>query len=164
MHTKMSTFSSSSKKNWDKLGVFASLFCAIHCLSAPLLFIFLPAFAEIWGHRSSHIIIALLVLPLASTVLFRGYRQHRRRWILITTVIGITAVLASCMLPYLATASGESDVCCPQIVTDDSDNLVLQFPPASLAAILGSVFLVISHTGNFVCCKKCLSPSENCCN
>ena len=91
----MSTFSSSSKKSWDKLGVFASLFCAIHCLSAPLLFIFLPAFAEIWGHRSSHIIIALLVLPLASTVLFRGYRQHRRRWILITTVIGITAVLAS---------------------------------------------------------------------
>ena len=154
----------SKGKNWDKLGVFASLFCAIHCFSAPLLFIFLPTFAQVWGHPFSHIIIALAVLPLACTVLFRGYRQHHRRWILVTTFIGATAVIASCALPYLTTNAEGADTCCPQVVTNESNNLVLQFPPASLAAILGSIFLVISHVGNFVCCRKCLSADENCCD
>ena len=154
----------STKKNWDRLGVFASLFCAIHCLSAPLLFIFLPTFAQVWGHPFSHIIIAVAVLPLACTVLFRGYRQHRRQWILVTTLIGAIAVIASCMLPYLTANTGEVDTCCPQVVTNEANNLVLQFPPASLAAILGSIFLVISHAGNFVCCRKCLSVDQNCCD
>ena len=149
---------------FDKWGVFISLFCGIHCLSAPLLFIFLPTFAEIWGHPFSHIIIALVILPLASTVLIKGYFVHKRRWILLTTILGIVAVITSCILPYLVEAPPDCDTCCPQVVTTDTDQITIQFPLASIAAITGSVLLVISHLGNMICCRKCLSSSESCCD
>ena len=148
----------------DKWGIFVSLLCGIHCLSAPLLFIFLPAFAEIWGHPLSHILIAIVILPLACTVLIKGYLIHKRRWILLTTTLGIVAVISSCILPYLVEAPPDCDTCCPQVVTTDTDQVAIQFPLASIAAITGSVLLVISHLGNLICCRKCLSVSENCCD
>jgi hypothetical protein len=87
--------------NWDRIGIFASGACAVHCLIAPFLFLLMPAFAEIWAHPASHLVIAVVVLPAAATVLLRGYRKHRRHWILGATSLGVLAILVGCALPYL---------------------------------------------------------------
>lgn len=149
---------------YDRLGVFASAACAVHCLAAPLLFLAVPAIADVWSHPLSHAVIALVVLPLASSVLLRGYRLHGRRWIAASTVIGIGAVIVGCILPYVggpaesAVAAEESATacaCCLQVVEDEAGGSKLEIPPASIATLIGSAFLVASHLGNLVSCRSC---------
>ena len=54
------------KGRWDRLGIAASTACTIHCLVAPLLFLFLPRLADVWAHPASHALVALFVLPMAA--------------------------------------------------------------------------------------------------
>jgi len=138
--------------------MWASAACTVHCLIAPALLLLAPTVAELWGHPASHALIALLVLPLAATVLRRGYVLHHKRWIAITTVLGAVCVLLGCVLPYMG-ASGEGGVayteCCPQLLEDSDGGVQLHLPAASIATVLGSVLLIISHLGNLVSCRRC---------
>ena len=153
-----------AKERWDRLGVWASTACAIHCLVAPLLFLAAPTFAGIWAHPSAHAIVAVLVLPLAGSVLFRGYRKHRRLWVALAAGIGAACIVIGCILPFVepgaVTAASETaavphDNCCPQVLEDESGSTTLSWPPASIVTILGSVLLVASHLGNLTCCRSC---------
>lgn len=151
---------------WDRLGIWASAACAVHCFAAPLLFLLVPTLAGIWAHPASHVLIALLVLPLAGTVLLRGYRVHRRRWILTTTVLGGLAILVGCVLPYVsfgevASAASHTE-CCPHVAADAQGGLGFRLPPASIVTILGSVLLVVSHAGNLICGRRCRSEACGC--
>ena len=74
---------------WDRLGVWASIACTAHCMAAPFLFILAPGFAGIWAHPGSHALIATLVLPLAVTIIRKGYKLHGRRWIAGATGLGL---------------------------------------------------------------------------
>lgn len=168
---------------WDRLGSLASSACAIHCLVTPLLFLALPAFAKVWAHPASHALMALFVVPLALTVVIQGYRQHRRRWVLFAAIGGIAFILVGSALPYLPSdgasttaiaSAGETSSgpaasgvavpeattatcteCCPTVVTDESGESRLHWPPAALVTIAGSVLLVSSHLGNRRGCKGC---------
>ena len=157
----------------DRVGIWASAACAVHCFAAPLLFLLAPAFTDIWAHPASHVLIALFVLPLAATVLLRGYRVHQRKWILVTTSLGVFAILVGCVLPYVGThvveaatahgaaiagegaASTACNSCCPSLETSPDGETSLKLPPASIATILGSFFLIVSHAGNLSCCRSC---------
>ena len=149
----------------DRLGVFASAACAVHCLVAPLLFLIVPSIAGVWSHPLSHAVIALVVLPLASSVLFKGYRLHGRRWVAASTMIGIGAVIIGCLLPYVGGAAeaaavaeetASSCACCLHVVEDEAGGSKLRIPPASVATLIGSAFLVASHLGNLVNCRRCM--------
>lgn len=83
----------------DRLGIAASLACAIHCLVAPVLLLLLPAAGSIWSHPSVHWILAALVLPLALIVVFRGYRHHRRRSAVVAAVFGAAFIVAGLLIP-----------------------------------------------------------------
>ena len=151
---------------WDRLGVWASIACAAHCLVAPFLFLAVPTFAGIWAHPSSHALVALLVLPLAAMVLLRGYRSHQRHWVAAAAMVGMGCILVGCALPFLedggeaaaAATTACQDNCCPQIVQEEDGSTTLGWPPASIATLLGSVLLVASHMGNLACCRSCLGP------
>ena len=147
---------------WDRLGVWASVACTLHCIAGPFLFLAVPAFAEVWAHPASHALIAIFVLPLACTVLLRGYRVHRKHWVATCAMIGIAFVVAGSVLPFLgnevaAAESGACASCCPQLVESaDGDGFAgLSWPPASIATVLGSCFLVASHLGNLAYCRCC---------
>lgn len=147
---------------WDRLGVFASVACAVHCLAAPLLFLAAPALGDLWAHPLSHALIALLVLPLAASVLWRGYRTHRKNWIAVSAVIGMSAVLLGCALPFTGAEAQASDAaacasCCLQVVEEQDGGFSLGLPPASIATLVGSFFLVACHLGNLTCCRFCKS-------
>lgn len=83
----------------DRLGVAASILCAIHCGLAPVLLLALPSFGRVWAHPASHLLVAIFIVPLAVFSILNGYRTHQKRWILVATSIGILLVLIGVMLP-----------------------------------------------------------------
>jgi hypothetical protein len=91
-----------TEKNADRVGVAASILCAIHCALAPILLIFLPTFGKIWAHPASHALVAILIVPLAAFTLFKGYRKHGKRWIAVSAMAGIFLVLFGAALPAFA--------------------------------------------------------------
>jgi len=158
----------------DKLGMAASLACAIHCLAAPLLLLLLPAAGSVWAHPSVHWILAALVLPLALIVVYRGYRRHRRRSAMVAAVSGAACIAAALVMPGIIAhvppepvealaGTGSSptpfgvaacaDACCPTFTRDASTGaFALSFPPGSMAALAGSVLLILAHAINLHGC------------
>lgn len=97
----------------DRVGMFASILCAIHCAITPVLLLVLPSFAKIWAHPASHWGMALFVVPVAAVMVTMGYRRHRRKWIIGAGVLGISLVLVGAAIPYLEReepAPAESEV------------------------------------------------------
>ena len=94
----------------DRIGVIASVLCAIHCAIAPVLLLFAPAFGRWWAHPASHWIVALFVVPLAGVMVARGFRIHRKHWVMASGATGILLILAGAALPYTGMAkSGEAE-------------------------------------------------------
>ena len=146
---------------WDRLGCWASSACAVHCLASPFVFLALPAFGEVWAHPASHALMALVVVPLALSVLVSGYRRHQLRWVLGAAVLGIACILVGSALPYVhpehaaATGAAVCDACCPTVATDAAGGTHMHVPPAAIATVIGSVFLIAAHLGNRLGCRDC---------
>ena len=104
----------------DRIGIGASILCAIHCAAAPFLLLLLPAFGKIWAHPLSHILVAMLVVPLAAFSIRRGYLTHQKKWVLVTAYIGIFVVLTGATLPAF---SKEPEAQAAQAI-DSEENLV----------------------------------------
>lgn len=176
---------SNNSDRLDRIGGLASTACAIHCLIAPVLFLTLPAFAEIWAHPASHALMAIWVVPMALTVVIHGYRKHRQKWVSAAALVGIACILTGSALPYLpadsdtptvdsldvnspvvdsvAMATDESCECCPSLVTDQSGDMSLYWPPAGIATIMGSGFLIAAHWGNRHCGRRCCENETGTC-
>lgn len=91
--------------NADRVGVAASVLCAIHCGLAPVLLLALPAFGKIWAHPASHALVAILIVPLAILSIRKGYQKHGRRWVVMFAGIGISSVLIGAVLPAFTSKS-----------------------------------------------------------
>lgn len=169
-----------SSRSADHLGIFASVLCAIHCAVTPLLLLIVPAFGKIWSHPASHWGVALFVVPLATIMMTKGYRRHRRNWIVAVGIFGICLVIAGAFLPYLETpadpdASNEEvfvyvageempdtpceDLCCPSLISKADGSTGLHIPPASIVTTLGGIALIITHIGNLCTCAACRKSS-----
>ena len=165
----------------DRIGVVASAACAVHCLVAPLLMLALPVTGAIWSHWSVHWVLAVLVLPLACWVIYRGYRRHGRRLALVAAGLGSALIVAGLILPMvdtdwgvsaslpawmgggLAATAGGAEVehaacadaaCCPAVVPDAATGgWAVAFPAGGLATLLGSLFLTVAHGANLWSCR-----------
>jgi len=104
----------------DRIGVVASVLCAIHCAVTPILLLFAPAFGEIWSHPASHWLVALFVVPLALVMVLRGFRIHRKRWIVGVGLLGIALVIAGAAVPYLPSEPYLVEVETEVVVTDET--------------------------------------------
>lgn len=83
----------------DRIGVVASVLCAIHCAATPVLLLFLPVFGKAWAHPVSHWLMALVVVPLAAASVCFSYRRHRRKWVVVSAVLGILFVIVGAAAP-----------------------------------------------------------------
>jgi hypothetical protein len=83
----------------DRIGVAASVLCAIHCGLAPVLLIAMPAFGRIWAHSASHALVAIFIVPLAFFTIRKGYRTHGKRWVMASAMVGILLVLVGAVTP-----------------------------------------------------------------
>jgi len=96
-------------KKADRIGVIASILCAIHCALTPVLLIAMPAFGKAWAHPATHWGMALVVIPIAILMLVKGYRKHRKKWVVGVGSLGILFIIVGAILPYTEIGtSGES--------------------------------------------------------
>ncbi len=174
----------------DRIGVIASILCAIHCAATPVVFLVLPTLGDFWAHPASHWILALVVVPIALLMIRKGYRNHGRKWILPVGAIGIILVLVGAALPYAGAGSesashshligdGHSegdllhqehgaaghDECCPTVVESPEGTSRLSIPPSSILTTAGGLFLVAIHVGNMRCrqpCRRRRDPPVSC--
>ncbi|MFT6793971.1 MAG: hypothetical protein ACJAR1_001972 [Rubritalea sp.] len=169
----------------DRVGIFASILCAIHCALTPLLLILLPTFGKAWSHPSTHWGMAIVVIPIAFFMLVKGYKRHAKKWIIFVGSIGILLIIIGAILPYtessaigssragLVSNSGEIaaqstcavhggcvDNCCPSIVENEAGETSLHIPPASIVTTLGGLFLIAIHIGNLCGCSNCEKRSK----
>jgi len=85
----------------DRVGILASILCAIHCALTPVFLILLPTFGKAWAHPSNHWGMALIVIPIAIFMMRKGYNKHGRKWVIIAGVAGISFIIVGAILPYV---------------------------------------------------------------
>ncbi|MEM9108461.1 MAG: MerC domain-containing protein [Planctomycetota bacterium] len=170
----------------DRIGISASVLCAIHCIVAPFLLLLLPAAGTVWSHPAVHWVLAALVLPLALWVLYKGYTRHRSQLTLVAASMGGLLILAGLVAPMVHASPilelpmpsffGElvggndaapvcTETCCP-VISHGVAGTALAMPPGGLLTLIGSVFLITAHGSNLLSCRQAakghLSKADNC--
>lgn len=152
---------------YDRIGIAASILCAIHCAATPVLLLLLPTFGEMWAHPATHWGMAIVVVPLAVYMMVKGYRQHSKKWVLAVGGLGVLFILAGAALPYMEaepalapaqtaeTSSASCNSCCPSVQTNEAGEQSLHIPPASIVTTLGGICLIAVHAGNLCLCSVC---------
>ena len=86
----MSTSSRVSPFSADKLGIWASALCVVHCVVTPVLISVSAVFAHfIPGEEKTHRTLAIGVAALGAIALVKGFRTHGRRRILGLMALGL---------------------------------------------------------------------------
>ncbi len=116
---------------WDRLGISASILCVLHCLLTPFLVLLTPFASGFLSDKWFHIMIAVIVFPVALWALLNGYRRHHLPRVLVLGGIGLAFIVgALCLRVY---------------------NINLEF----LFMITGGTFLSIAHFINLRACQSC---------
>ncbi|MBC7996493.1 MAG: MerC domain-containing protein [Leptolyngbya sp.] len=87
----------------DSLGIFASTLCLIHCMAMPFIIAFLPFLGlQFLEGEFAHRVIASFVFLFAIFAIGPGYRQHRRKDVLVFTILGLSMVAGALLIagPY----------------------------------------------------------------
>ena len=86
---------------------------------------------------------ALLVVPLAAVTVAKGYKQHRRRWVIVSALLGIGFVLLGAAAPSFESNSGQNTgnfAIAGASQSASEGNSDGSNTPASLSGSKGSVF------------------------
>jgi len=82
-----------STMRWDRLGVFASSLCAVHCLCLPWLLVAMPFLAgTILADREVELWFVVGSILLATVCTVGGCRAHRKWWLLGLVTTGAVAL------------------------------------------------------------------------
>ncbi len=118
----------------DRLGVWTSSLCVVHCLLTPIVLSisavsahFLPS--EEWTHRA----LALVIAALGAIALVNGYRRHRRRRVMGLMAVGLALIFAGAYWGN-ALPSHRAEV---------------------LITFAGSGFMIAAHRINHTFCNHC---------
>lgn len=84
------------KINWDRLGIAASVACAIHCAVVPLFFTSLPLFGiNIVQNKGFEFMMIGVALVVGILALRHGFRWHHHRYLPMTIfIVGIAMLVA----------------------------------------------------------------------
>ncbi len=125
------------KSQWDRVGIWLSGICLVHCLLLPLALVVLPVSALLvtW-HEDVHIVFAVLLVPTTVLAFYQGYRRHRQKWVLWGFVPGLALVL-------LASFPGHE---------------TLGVLGGTLVTMLGSALLIWGHWQNWRLQARCVWP------
>ena len=98
-HTQHASFEKKTNK-WDKLGVFLSSLCALHCLLTPFLLVAAPFLGELFEQTWIHVILSLFVAPVGLYAFFSGYRHHKNKLLLAVGVLGVALVVGALLMGH----------------------------------------------------------------
>lgn len=86
------------KVSFDKWGIYLSGLCAAHCLFVPVSLALLPSYSHLFTSEWVHLAILALVLPLALLAIWRGYRRHQARQVLVFGSAGVSLLILGVLL------------------------------------------------------------------
>lgn len=119
----------------DRIGIGASVVCLVHCLVTPFVLTGLAAAgAHEAAHHGFHAVVLALALPLALASAWPGYREHRRRHVLVLLGAGV-ALLGGAFLVH--------------DVLGEAGHIAL--------TVLGSLLLLWGHVRNYRLRARCAS-------
>ena len=135
----------------DRLAVFLSMACVIHCIGLPILLVLLPGLSMLpivetasccphgdetvafFSMANFHMLMVLVVVPTSAYALISGYIQHRRFPVVITGLVGLTILAVAAILGV-------------KILGSDAERAL---------TVAGSTAISCAHIWNFSLCRKC---------
>jgi hypothetical protein len=78
---------------WDRAGMTASTLCVAHCIATPFVAAALPIIAATEG--ATHGVLALAVLSFGLLAIVPGFKEHRRRQVLVLGFVGVALIWTS---------------------------------------------------------------------
>jgi O-antigen/teichoic acid export membrane protein len=86
-----------SSQGLDRLAIFLSGLCLLHCLAIPVALLAAPLLGRWLDHTETSVHWALLAgaIPLSAVALWRGYRRHHRNYILVLGAVGLFLMLVA---------------------------------------------------------------------
>lgn len=122
------------RSNLDMVGMGMSILCMVHCLAFPLLLAFSPQLMR-WlpGDDLTHRSLVVVIGLLGVFAFRRGYRIHRRAWVLLLFLLGVAFVLAAA-------------ICGEAMLSERGEAAI---------TVCGSLCIVAAHFFNQRCCRTC---------
>ena len=120
-----------AKINLDKVGIGASLLCAIHCALLPVLFTTLPLLGvEVLENENLELGFIIFSLIVGCFALYNGYKKHHHK------ILPLFVFVAGIVLLFFA-------------------NFFLEDNAETIVKISGAAIIITSHILNWYNCKHC---------
>ena len=132
----------------DKVAIFLSATCAVHCLLTPIAIIALPIVASsIFANANFHLWMLYLILPSTGIAIFLGCKDHKDKWVILFSSIGLLILVGSTI--YQLSLQSDTGVC---VICASGGHSILN--PLVWINICGGAFLITAHIRNFKLCRK----------
>jgi peptidoglycan/LPS O-acetylase OafA/YrhL len=130
---------SQAKLAWsDRLGIYASAACVVHCMVTPVLLSFSVVFAHLLpSEERTHRTFAVAVAALGAIALIRGLRRHRRKVVAWLMAGGLACIFLTAMF---------------------GDDLPHHWMEVAIT-LAGSVAMITAHRLNHTFCGACSCAS-----
>ena len=130
-----------ASREWaDRLGIWTSLLCVVHCLLTPVLISFSAVIAHFLPTEESlHRRLALLVASFGAFALITGFRRHRRALVLFLMFVGLGCIGGAAWF-------GDK-------LPSHAIEVMITF--------FGSGFMISAHRLNHTFCKSCDCSSKH---
>ncbi len=129
----------------DKIGIFLSALCLIHCVASPIVIIMLPWLSSVVDSIYAHIFFFVFVFPTAIFAFYHGAKRHHDYIPFKLGLLGISLLIIGILnqaFQFLHTHTSGS-----------SGSLVFGEILAHFPSILGSLILVLAHYRNLTNCR-----------
>lgn len=118
----------------DRIGMWLSGVCLVHCVATPFLVALSPALAHFLpGDETVHRFLSVGILLIGSLAFVKGWRRHRRISVLVLLLLGMSII----------------------ITTAFCGGLFPSHLAETAVTIIGSSFLVFAHYRNNTFCGRC---------
>jgi predicted transporter len=82
----------------DRIGIFVSALCCIHCMALPFFVIFFPAIGNYFENEIIHTVTIALVVPIGLFSFITKIKVHKSKTPLIIGIIGMSLLLGTHLL------------------------------------------------------------------
>jgi hypothetical protein len=118
----------------DRVGIYASTACVVHCLLTPIVLSLLAVYAHLLPtEEHTHRVLAIIVTLLGAMAAMAGYRKHRHSSVLLLMAVGLTLIFLGAFV---------------------GDRLPHHWNEV-LITLAGSTCMIAAHRRNHTFCRNC---------
>jgi uncharacterized membrane protein YfcA len=130
----MSTGQSSWNTTFDRVGIWASAMCFVHCLVAPVVLSLSAVYAHFLpSEEHTHRALAVCVTIFGAVALVVGYRRHNKKSIIALMMLGLTFISTGAFY---------------------GDRLPSHWYEVAIT-MAGSCCMIVAHRLNHTFCRRC---------